>query len=93
MCVLKTWALSLAGYPGGSSSKMCYRSNPWRAQGWESERVGRGKEVASEPILERWDINGVSFQGMARREDPSVVEQKLQFLWALGRQQQGFQSN
>ena len=36
-------------------------------------------------ILERWDMNGVSFQGMARREDPSVVEQKLQFIWALGR--------
>lgn len=75
---------------------MCYLRNPWRAQGWECEGLGRGKKVASEPqamctrtrthhILERWDINGVSFQGMARREDPSVVEQKLQFMWAFGR--------
>lgn len=36
-------------------------------------------------ILEHCDINGVSFQGMARREDSCVVEQKLQFMWALGR--------
>ena len=36
-------------------------------------------------ILEHNGINGVCFQGMARTEDPCAVEQKRQFMWALGR--------
>lgn len=36
-------------------------------------------------IQEHGGINGVSFQGLARTEDPCAVELKRQFMWALGR--------